>query len=84
MKIDENYTINCDGSGCSLNFQEDRQRNNKTTGEKEVYTFKDQWHYLSVPQCLSKYKDLSLVHCKDLKEVMNKLDEVAESIRNIK
>lgn len=84
MKIDNNYSISCDSNGCSLIFQEQRERVNKITAGKESYTFKDQWHYLSVPQCLSKYKDLSLVPCKDLKEVMNKLDEVTELIRNIK
>jgi hypothetical protein len=84
MRIDDNYTINCDGNGCSLLFEEQRDRLNKKTGEQESYTFKSQWHYLSVPQCLRKYTELSIETSKDLKDVLNKLEEINTTINQIK
>lgn len=83
ITLDENYTISCDGNGTTLNFQEKREKTSKE-GEKTIYTFKDQWHYLSVPQALSKYKDLVLEESQDLKDVLLKLNEVETLIKSIK
>ena len=82
--LDSNYTIGCNSNGTTLNFQEQRERKNKSTLEVELYTYKDQWHYLSVSQAISKYKDLVLIHSQDLKDVLKKLNEIDLIIKSLK
>ena len=81
--LDSNYSVNCDGYGTTLNFQEQRERKNKITNEIEFYLYKDQWHYLSVTQAISKYKDLVLENSEDLKDVLKKLDEINLTIKTL-
>ncbi len=82
IKLDENYSINCDGTGTTLMFQEERTRKNKVSKKDEVYTFKDQWYLLSVPQAIIKYRDLVLTESKDLKDVIKKLEEIDLTIKS--
>ncbi len=79
--LDENFSIVCDATSATLKFQEQRERPNKTTDVLETYIFKDQWFLLSVPQALGKYRDLKLVHSQDLKDVLEKLEEVNKTIK---
>jgi len=84
MKLDSNYSINCDGNGVTLIFKEPRKKINKETKQEETYIFVDRWHYLSVPQALNKYKDLLLQPLDSLEAVLLKLAEVEHTIKNLK
>jgi len=84
LKLDENYTINPDGKGCTLHYREAKEVTDLDTLETKVVTKKATWHFLSVPQALNKYKDLVLEPCEDLKQVLDKLEEVENLIKNFK
>jgi len=84
ITLTEKYSIETDGAGCTLLFQESRERKKKDSEDKEQYTFKDEWYFLSVPQALNKFTDISLEECSDVKEMMVKLDEVKAIINRLK
>jgi len=80
LKINNNYSIDTAGGGCTLQFIELRERKKKDSNETETYTFKDEWHYLDVPSCLRRFLTLSLEDCTDVKECLKRIDEVEAKI----
>ncbi len=82
LKIDEKFSISFDGVGATLKFEEIREKTKD--GNKEDYTFTDKWYYLNLTQCLNKYKDLVLEDSTDLKEVLLKLENLENLIKNLK
>jgi len=82
MKIDDNYTVTTDGAGTVLNFQQQRQR--EKNGEMVDFIHKDQWFFLSLPQALNKYLDLKIEDSEDVKDCLNKIEEVRTIIKSIK
>ncbi len=51
MKLDSNYSVNTDGAGTILLFEEQRKR--EKDGVELEFTFKDQWFYLNIQQALT-------------------------------
>jgi len=82
MKLDNNYSIDTDGAGTILNFQQPRQR--EKNGEMVDFIHRDQWFFLSLPQALNKYLDLKLEGSEDVKDCLNKIEEVRQIIKQIK
>ena len=82
MKIDDNYTVDMDGAGTILNFKQQRQR--EKNGEMIEFTHRDQWYFLSLPQALNKYLDLKLEASEDVKDCINRVEEVRTIIKSIK
>lgn len=82
MILDDNYSIDTDGAGTILNFTEQRTR--EKDGKEIEYTFKDQWFFLSVNQALNKYLDLKIEGTEDVKDCINKIEEVRNIINKIK
>lgn len=82
MLLDKNYSVDTDGAGSILNFTEQRVREKE--GKEVEYTFKDQWFYLSVEQCLNKYLDLKIEGAEDVRDCLNKIEEVRSIINKIK
>jgi len=82
MQLDDNYSIDTDGAGTILNFTEQRTR--EKDGQEIEYTFKDQWFFLSVSQALNKYLDLKTEDAEDVKDCINRIEEVRSIINKIK
>lgn len=82
MVLDKNYSIDTDGAGTILNFTEQRTR--EKDGKEIEYLFKDQWFFLSVSQALNKYLDLKTEGTENVKECMEKIEEVRSIINKIK
>jgi hypothetical protein len=82
MRLDDNYSIDTKGAGTVLNFQQQRQREkNKVMVD---FIHKDSWFFLSLPQALNKYLDLKLEGSEDVKDCLNKIEEVRQIIKQIK
>lgn len=83
IKIDSKYSIETDGSGCTLVFEENRRRKKKNSGEEEPFLYRDQWYYLTVTQCLERYLSLSMENASEVKEVLQRVNEVEGTIKSI-
>lgn len=82
MKLDNNYSVNTDGAGTILLFEEQRKR--EKDGVEVEFTFKDQWFYLNIQQALNKYLDLKIEGAKDVEECIKRIEEVRSIISKIK
>jgi hypothetical protein len=81
MQLDEKFSVNTDGAGTILLFQEQRKR--ERDGVEVDFTFKDQWYYLNIQQALNKYLDLKIEGAKDVEECIKKIEEVRTIIKSI-
>lgn len=81
MQLDEKFSVNTDGAGTILLFQEQRKR--EKDGVEVEFTFKDQWFYLSIQQALNKYLDLKIEKSKDVEDCVKKIDEVRDIIKKV-
>jgi hypothetical protein len=81
MQLDEKFSVNTDGAGTILLFQEQRKR--EKDGAEVEFTFKDQWYYLNIQQALNKYLDLKIEGAKDVEECIKKIEEVRTIIKSI-
>lgn len=82
MRLDDNYSIDTEGAGTVLNFQQQRQREkNKIMVD---FLHKDQWFFLSLQQALNKYLDLKIEGSKDVEDCLAKIEEVRQIIKQIK
>ncbi len=82
MKLDDKFTVNVDGAGTILMFQEQRHR--EKDGKEIEFSFKDQWFFLSLQQALNKYLDLKIEGSEDVKDCLKKIEEVRQIIKQIK
>ena len=82
MKLDNNYSVNTDGAGTILLFEEQRKR--EKDGVEVEFVFKDQWYFLSIQQALNKYLDLKIEGAKDVEECIKRIEEVRSIISKIK
>jgi hypothetical protein len=81
MQLDEKFSVNTDGAGTILLFQEQRKR--EKDGVEVEFTFKDQWYFLSIQQALNKYLDLKIEKSKDIEDCVKKIDEVRDIIKKV-
>jgi len=81
MKLDNNYSVNTDGAGTILLFEEQRKR--EKDGVEVEFVFKDQWYFLSIQQALNKYLDLKIEKSKDVEDCVKKIDEVRDIIKKV-
>jgi hypothetical protein len=81
MQLDEKFSVNTDGAGTILLFQEQRKR--EKDGVEVEFTFKDQWFYLNIQQALNKYLDLKIEDAKDVEECIKRIEEVRTIISKI-
>lgn len=82
MQLDEKFSVNTDGAGTILLFQEQRKR--EKDGVEVDFVFKDQWFYLNIHQALNKYLDLKIEGAKDVEECIKRIEEVRSIINKIK
>ena len=87
IKINEKYSINTSGEGCSLEVKEIKQRDEiidkAKTGNKVEYLSREVFYYSTVEQCLNKILDFELEEAKDIKEVLAKIQEVRFLIKGL-
>jgi len=81
MQLDEKFSVNTDGAGTILLFQEQRKR--EKDGVEVEFTFKDQWFYLNIQQALNKYLDLKIEGSKDVEDCIKRIEEVRTIISKI-
>jgi len=81
MRLDDNYSIDTDGAGTILNFQQERQR--EKNGEMIDFVHRDQWFFLSLPQALNKYLDLKIEGSEEVKDCLKRIDEVRNIIKKV-
>lgn len=81
MRLDEKYTVDTDGAGTILMFQEQRQR--EKNKEMVDFVHRDQWYFLSVQHALNKYLDLKIEGSEDVKDCLKKIDEVRNIIKKV-
>lgn len=81
MQLDEKFSVNTDGAGTILLFQEQRKR--EKDGVEVEFTFKDQWFYLNIQQALNKYLDLKIEGSNDVEDCVKKIDEVRDIIKKV-
>ena len=84
LKLDENYYIDFSGNTATLVFTEKRVKKNKETGESQNYTFTDNYYFLNFDHALNKYVNLKVSVCKDVSEVLIKLEEIKQIVSKLK
>jgi len=81
MQLDEKFSVNTDGAGTVLLFQEKRKR--EKDGVEVEFIFKDQWFFVNLQQALNKYLDLKIEGSKDVEECIKKIEEVRDIIKKV-
>jgi len=81
LKIDDKYTIETDGTGCTLVFKETRQKRNK---EGEAVNFTDNWYYGNIKQCLKAFIHKDLEIAEDIPQLLKRIDGLETLIKNLK
>jgi hypothetical protein len=84
LKLDESYYIDFSGNTATLVFTETRVKKNKHTGQYENYTFTDNYYFLNFDHAFNKYLNLKVSVCKDILEVLTKLEEINNILKSIK
>jgi Sec7-like guanine-nucleotide exchange factor len=80
MKLDENYRIETDTNNFTLVYESKKFDEVK----KKEFTSKDEWHYPELKYALIKYLNQSLKPCKSIKDVLSKISELEQLIKNTK
>lgn len=83
IKLDENYTIECDGVGVSLNYSEVKQKKDKD-GNVKSYTSIDKWYYPDAFSAIDKYSKQVVEYSEDLKAVLAQMVATTALISNLK
>lgn len=88
IKLTDRFEINTSGEGCTLTFREKRLKpeviEKKKTGKMVEYIHQQDYHMLTVGQCLNRYMQLELEDTTDVKYCLAKMEEVEKIIKAIK
>jgi hypothetical protein len=87
VKINEKYSINTSGEGCSLEVIETKQRDEIVdkvkTGKKVEYLAREVYYYSTVEQCLNKILALEVENVEDIEGILLKIGEVKNLIKGL-
>lgn len=81
IQIDEHYSVKSDPHNWVLTFKKPLKKINPKTGKNVVQT--DKWYCVSLERALNKYLDESLKTCKTVEEILKKIEEVKQIMREI-
>lgn len=81
IKLDDNWKIDTSNQTATLLFEENKGLNEKT-GKDTIS--KDMFFYATVKQALTAYANRSLNVCESAEEILKKLDEIEQTIKNLK
>lgn len=85
IKLDNQFTIQVKtASYLLIKLGEPKKVLNTDSLEYETKQEKEVWYFISMPQALRNYADKALEQSKDLADVLKRLKEVEEIIKNIK
>jgi len=70
ITINQNFKINTDGNGCTLIHTVSKSRIDKETNLPKDYKTDQEYHFMTVEQCLNKYLDLVVEPCLDVIHVL--------------
>ncbi len=84
IKLDDNYEIINDSYSFTLLFKEPRIKTNKKTLLEESFIFEDKWYYPRLSDCLTKYLELTLKECEEIKEIDIRLNTIESKINELK
>ena len=77
MKLDNNYSLEGEKYQWTLSYESET----KTAENGKKYTSKDNWYYRSIDDALTKYVDECLKPCESVKEVLQRIAELKETIK---
>jgi len=83
IKINDNWSIDTSGEGCTLTFAEKRIKNKDKENEVE-FTFEENYYYGNVTQCLQAYLRKTQEDAKDVKDCIRITEEALEEIKRLK
>lgn len=79
MKLDENYSLQGKPSEWRL------EKHEATTNSKgEAIVSRDTWHHVDIRTALKRYVSETLKPSDDAKQIIAKLDEIDDLIKNLK
>lgn len=79
--LDENWKIDTSGGTATLLYEKEGEVNPKTN---KPSVSRDTFYYSTIKQALVGYSNRSINVCKDTGEILKKLDEIEELIKNLK
>jgi len=79
--LDENFSILIDTYNFQLNYSNEVAGKDKKTGEEKIIKQSDSWFYPDLGGALKCYLKESLRESESIQEVLNKIDEVHETIK---
>lgn len=82
MKLNEDFDLKHDGSCWVLEKNQVTENISKKTGKPIVSS--DKWYYPSIKQALRKFVNESLVEVNSVNLLLERLDEVEETISKIR
>jgi hypothetical protein len=87
IKINEKYSIQTSGEGCTLIVELTKQKeeviDKVKTGKIVNYQVREPHHYSNVEQCLNKFLSLEQEDAENIKEVLLKIEEVKNLIKGL-
>jgi hypothetical protein len=83
IKINDNWSIDTSGEGCTLSFAEKRIKNKDKENEAE-FLFEENYYYGNVIQCLQAYLRKTQEDAKDVQDCIRITEESLETIKNLK
>lgn len=87
IQINEKYSINTSGEGCSLEVKEMKQRDEVIdkvkTGKKIDYLAKEVYYHSTVEQCLNKVLSLEIETVESVEGILLKIAEVKNLIKGL-
>ena len=87
IKINEKYSIQTSGEGCTLVAEVTKEKeeviDKVKTGKTVKYLVKESYHYSNVEQCLNKFLSLEQEDTENIKEVLLKIEEVKLLIKDL-
>lgn len=84
IKLDEKWNITPDTYSWCLTQQVEKTRKNKETKEEEQYTTEEKWYFPTMQDCLKKYTNESTKECKDMQEILEKLQEIKDIVEKVR
>lgn len=82
--LDNEWSILSDDTNVELKYSIQVEREDKKTGEKKIGVSTRSYHFPSIKFALKKYLDESLKESESIQEVLQQIERVHRTIKNLK